>query len=220
MKFKKSILFYYNNNEHFLFQAMNFGKHVDELKFSFNDPKTGTHLIHNRKTGIIDKLDIMNKYGELTYHADGSFLFKFPNYPLKDKIHINTSAVGNRRKPLNDIKEWEPIFHYEVFRYDACKRYKAINPKEKYALQNDIFFNGISFGCVVSLVNKNHYTYPTHNEDDSIYIRIEGVTKELDLCLAFGKLKEKGRILYMSEIGKEIFVNNNYLRIVEKKTDL
>lgn len=215
MRYKKNIVFIHDEKEHFLFQVINFGGKSDELKFNFNDPKFNKYVIHNRNTGILDKDDVIHKYGELTYHSDGSFLFKFPKYPVKERIYNNPHGVGSRRKPLNEILSSEPIFHYEIFKYNSCRRRKAIEGKDKFIIQNDLFFDGKPFGCVIFLIHRSFLEYPTHNSKDSIYLRLKGITENLDLAFALGKLRIKGHNIYNKELDRYIFCDNNYLRVVE-----
>ena len=214
MKFKQNIVFTSNRKEHFLFQIMNIGKNTDELKFIFNDNKTHSSIIHSKEQGKIETYDVINPFGESTYHSDGTFMFKFPNYPLKEKIYSNPHGIGERRKPLNEICDFEPLFNMEIYQYRLCRKSGTI--KEKIEITNENFFNGEPFGCVILILNKYHDFYEI-NDESSRTVRIKSIAENLDLGLVFGRLNRKGRNIYDSTSMRNIFSDNNYIEIVEKK---
>jgi len=199
-----------------LFQVLNFGNKSDEIKFVFSNSKSNTSIIHNKNTGIQAINDVINKYGESTYHSDGSFFYKFPNYP-ENKQYNNPHGEGMRRTPLDQIAMKESLFHYEVFRYQLCRKKKTIPAKEKISVQNEIFFDGTPFGCIIMLINKRYSFYETSNREDKVFIRLKGITDNLDLGIVFGKLTYKGHTIYDESLGKNIFTDNNHIQIVEDK---
>jgi hypothetical protein len=215
MKFKQNIIFKSKGIEYFLFQIINIGKITDELKFNFNDNQANTSVIHNKTTDKIEIDDVINPFGESTYHADGTFLFKFPNYPLKEKIYNNPNGVGERRKPLKEIFDFEPIFNIEIFQYRLCR--KTGNLKEKFEINNELFFNGEPFGCIVLILNSKYHDFPETNDKSSNSIRVRNITENLDLGLAFAKIYRKGRFIFDTELKMNIFSNNNFIEIVKKK---
>ena len=100
MKYKNNIVFQFEGNEYFLFQILNFGNKTDELKFIFNDGKFNTAIIYNKDTGIQKFDDVLSKFGESTYHSDGSFFYKFPNFYLKR----NNIAIHMAKELENAIR--------------------------------------------------------------------------------------------------------------------
>lgn len=216
MKYKNNIVFQFEGNEYFLFQILNFGNKTDELKFIFNDGKFNTAIIYNKDTGIQKFDDVLSKFGESTYHSDGSFFYKFPNFYLKKEQYSNPHGEGTRRTPLGKIFEDEPLFHYEVFRYQLCRKKKTISTNEKYLIQNDIFFDGNPFACVIMLINKNYSFYETYNQPHGIFIRLLNIAENLDLGIAFGKLSYKGYTIFDESLGRNLFSDNNRIQIIEK----
>lgn len=217
MKYKNNIVFQFEGNEYFLFQVLNIGNKTDELKFIFHDGKFNSAIIYNKNTGIQKFDDVISEFGESSYHSDGSFFYKFPNYPLKKKEYSNPHGEASRRTPLDKIIEDEPLFYYEVFRYHLCRKKKIISTKEKYLIQNDVFFDGNPFGCVIMLINKDCPFYETYNQPHDIFIRLENITKNLDLGIVFGKLRYEGHIIYDESLEKNLFTDNNRIQIIEKK---
>ncbi|HMN17939.1 MAG TPA: hypothetical protein PKD03_09995 [Ignavibacteriaceae bacterium] len=216
LKFKKYIIFLNNGKEHYLFQIINIGKKTDELKFSFNDPSCYTAVIQSEIRLTLNDSTIINSYGEATYHSDGSFIIKFPNYPIKSKQYFNPNKKGYRRTPLKSIIDWEPLFKYDIYDYDICSKQNEIKDLEKYVLTNDYIFNGASFSCLINLVNKN-YKVPQHNKFDEISIKIESITSDLDLWLVVSPLKESGYYIKLEPGEIEVFSRNNHLQTIEKK---
>lgn len=216
VKFKKYIVFLANGKEHYLFQLINIGKKTDELKFSFNDPSYNTAVIQSETKLTLDDSTLINSYGESTYHSDGSFIMKFPNYPIKSKQYYNPNSQGFRRTPLNSIIDWEPLFKYDIYDYAICRKRNEIKDLEKYTLSNDFIFNGTSFSCLINLANKK-FNVPQHIDYDEISIKIESITDDLDLWLVISPLKESGYYIKLEPGGKEVFSRNNYLQTFEKK---
>jgi len=215
MKYKQNIIFTANGKKHFLFQIMNIGKNADDFKFNFNDNKASISIIHSRNTGTIDKDALINPYGESTYHSDGTFMFKFPNYPIKEKQYYNPHGVGERRRPLTEIDDFEPLFNLEVYQYRLCQ--KIGNLKDKYEIDNVPFFNGTPFGCVIMLLSYKYEDFQEIKDESSISIRLRRIGENIDLGLIFGKLNRSGKMVFIPELNQSIFTDNNYIEIVEKK---
>ena len=83
-------------------------------------------------------------------------------------------------------------------------------------ITNENFFNGEPFGCVILILNKYHDFYEI-NDESSMTVRIKSIAENLDLGLVFGRLNRKGRNIYDSTSMRNIFSDNNYIEIVEKK---
>lgn len=214
-RFKKNIIFLSNEIEHYLFQLINIGKDKDQLKFNFNDPKSATAIIHTETKLTINDNTLINDYGEASYHSDGSFILKFPNYPIKSKQYFNPKSEGSRRRPLNEIIDWEPLFRYDIFDYKSCRKKKIIKETDKFIFEQDSIFNGNSFSCIINLVNKN-INLPLHNNKFEISTRVNNVTETLDLWLVIAPLNKNGNYIKLEPGGKEIFSQNNYLEAIEK----
>ena len=101
MKFKKTFFFRVTYKDFFLFKLINIGYgNNDDLKFIFTDPKSNTANIYAEEGPVIQEKDIIYPYGEMTYHSDGSLLFKFPKYPDPSREYMNPQGKGFRRKKL------------------------------------------------------------------------------------------------------------------------
>ncbi|MCH7723195.1 MAG: hypothetical protein IIC76_07650 [Bacteroidetes bacterium] len=216
LKFKKNIVFINNRSEYFLFQVMNIGKNLDEIKFNFNDPKFSTAIIHLNETNTFDDSTLINKYGEATYHSDGTFMYKFPNYPIKEMRYNNPHGAGAKRMPLSNIKGWEPLFKFDIYDYNLCRKIKEIKDDEKIILINDHLFNGKSFSC---LINFSHINYPVPILSDfsQLSTTVNSVTDNLNLWIVIISLNDKGYFIKMEPMGQKIFSQNNHLQIIEKK---
>ncbi len=88
---------------HFLFQVLNIGKTVDELKFVFTDPESGVGGVYTPYRDRYSNEDILRPVPEVSYHSDGSLLFKMPSYSTRTKtLYRNPQQHNYRRTPLSE----------------------------------------------------------------------------------------------------------------------
>jgi len=217
MKYRKDIVFVADGKEHFLIRVMNIGKSSDELKFSFNSHSNSSFVLHSRNTGIIDEQDIQHPYIEATYHSDGTFMFKFPNYPLAEKTYSNPHGKGIRRISLNKIMDFEPIFQVEVFQYNLCERITKTN--NNYKLFNNDLFNGEPFACIIGLLNCQYSDFLETNNKSSLSVRIRNIGEGLDLGLILGRVNHPGHIIELANTSQNIFTNNNHVQVIQRNTE-
>ena len=126
-----SILFRSSTGEeHFLFQGLNVGTLAkDQLKFVFSDPDSGIGGTYQASPGRLGDGDVIRLVPEVTYHYDGSLLFKLPSYrPRTRTEYRNPQQKDFRRTPLDSIGSWEGFLLYRVHRYDLCKKKAPSNP--------------------------------------------------------------------------------------------
>ena len=217
-RFDKIFTFDFEGEPHMLLRVLNYGKDRDDLKFTFLDKRFQRGVTYTKESLHLKRDDIITDYGEITYHSDGSVLWKHPRYPIESGRYINPKEVGFRRRKLSEINDWEPVAHYEVFDYRISKvdnefiREKA----DKINLvTNNIVFNGESFACIINLVHKN-YNLPKINNPTEELLRISGITDTLDLWLIISKIDKKGNYLEIEGMNKKVFTTSNLIQVVEK----
>lgn len=215
MKIDKSFYFIDScNKQYFLFQLLNFGG-SDNLKFIFNTKGEGTGIVYSPKGPFPSKEDIQKLYGEITYHNDGKLHCKLP----KDREDDKTNYVNNfQRKPIDQIREFEPIIKHTVAYYDLCKKSKAKN--KIFLPKNDFIFNQESFECVICLGNLE-YSNPPSKGPNEIIFRVNDVAENLDLILWIYKSSYKPPIVNIPNTNIKFISKGNITEIVEKraKTD-
>lgn len=124
MNYEKSIYFRdIENLEYFLFQIINFGKDTEHLKFVFNSKKDSTAITYTESDTSFEKSDIIGRHGEVTYHNDGTILFKFPRgNNQNNNLYKNPFGKGISKLPLKEIRDWIPIVSYKIADYSICKK--------------------------------------------------------------------------------------------------
>jgi len=216
-KFSKSIFFIDNNGEsRFLFRCINYGGENDELKFIFDHPESYSAILHiENDQKYPDDIDI-TFYGELSYHSDGSLLWKLPNYPIiRSTKYYNPHGPGARRTPLSAIDKWEPVVLGNIIRYNNCK---TILLNDSIIIpENQNIFSGQPFEYYIFLRHLKYQTSP-NNKSNEMVVRIEDVAQNLDLLIWFRKSDYKG---FQFNIGKTTAVNdNNRVRIAEPRLQI
>ena len=217
--YKTTFFFKSNNREYFLFKVLRRinDKDEDDLKFIFNDPKSGTGNIYAEEGRTLKDEDIIYPYGEVSYHPDGSFLHKFPEYPDPTKEYMNPQGTGFRRRRLDEIEDWEPLFQYDIFDYKLLRKKKPVPNHEKYVIgSSNSFFNGSSLELLIILVNES-FEFESSESTVELIDRYKGIGRDLDLILAFTKISKKGNYLNFKDSNKKFFSNLNVIHILKKK---
>ena len=95
------------------------------LKFIFMP--TGHWLLgfptYSEIADAFTEADIVGLYSEITYHSDGSVLYKFPGYRKGDRtLYKNPAGTGKRRTPIRQlVRKWEPLIRYTVVDYSLLQ---------------------------------------------------------------------------------------------------
>lgn len=210
-KFSASIYFTDDKNElRFLFQIINIGRNSDELKFIFNSPTVSTAVIYSDDTKpyILDAL--ITNYGEVTYHADGSVLYKFPGARLSDK-YKNPTGTGSRRTPLEHITKWEPVIQGKIIRYSDCK--KQPSNDQVYIPQNKGIFSGNPFEYI-ALLCRSDFKFPDVSSPDEIIFRLPNIASNIDLVVIITKSNYSGAPFRLGDT--EYINDNNLIQVIEK----
>jgi hypothetical protein len=96
-----------DGHNRFLFYVLNYGKSKDEVKFSFNRSKDNTTIIAIEEGQVYPDDSLMRSFAELSYHEDGSLLWKYPRTKKeKNVLRTNPHGKGSRRTPLTEIGIW------------------------------------------------------------------------------------------------------------------
>lgn len=217
LKFSGSIYFIdFNGEKRFLFRCINFGRKSDELKFIFDYPNSSRALLHfENDQNYPDDVDIIS-YGELSYHSDGSLLWKLPNYPVEQcNKYDNPHRSGARRTPLKKIDEWEPVVLGNIIRYQDCN--SIILEDSIVVTENTNIFSGEPFEYYIFLGHLKYQTPPNKKTEEMIF-RIENISKTLDMIIWFRKSDYKG---FLFNIGTTTAINNNNrVRIAEPRLQI
>jgi hypothetical protein len=212
VKANYSVCFRTSTKEHhFLFQALNLGESGDDLKFVFTDPASGvggTYTVNRDRYG---KGDLVRLVPEITYHPDGSLLFKMPRYSKRTTTeYINPQQVGFRRTPLAEIGQWEGFLLYRVHNYTLCKKKDPSNPI--YLTIAPSWFDGTPFECRFFL---GHKECPTPIPSEEILVeRLTGLSDRIDLVLAIAKIQERGFKMRLGDSDQYVFSTNNVIELI------
>jgi hypothetical protein len=216
LKFSSSIYFIDNIGEtRFLFRCINFGEKTDELKFIFDHPESSRAIIHMEDGQEFPDGDIAF-YSELSYHRDGSLLWKLPDYPVKKySKYDNPHGIGARRTPLSLINEWEPVVLGNIIRYQDCSN--LLMDDLIIVPENQNIFSGEPFEYHIYLGHLK-YASPANNKSSEMIYRTENVTQNLDMIIWFRKSDYSG---FHFNIGStKVFNNNNRVKIVEPRLQI
>ncbi|SFD70780.1 hypothetical protein [Thermophagus xiamenensis] len=210
-KFNKSVFFIDNKGaKRFLFKCINYGDN-DNLKFIFNFPNKGKSIIFSPDDNSYpDNIEIRS-YAELSYHQDGSLLWKFPKRKGgQPQNYYNPHGVGSRRTDLDNIKLWEPIVQGNIIRYKDCINEETIESEEIVDCKE--IFDGTPFEYYVYLGNLA-YANPPNNKNGEYIHRVNDVTEKLDMILWFRKSEFNGLHHMIGEI--PVVNDNNRVKIIE-----
>ncbi len=215
-KGKVSISVYFKDNEEhhrFLFKVVNYGETSDELKFSFNKPQDQRAVIATGDGQEYPHDSLIRSYAELTYHEDGSLLWKYPE-SKRDKtvIRNNPHGKGSRRTPLKNIGVWEPVFMGNIIRYRDCP---LGSEKDSEIVTDDgAIFNGEPFEFHVFLGIFRCQTPPNTKYGELVH-RINNITQTLDMTIWVKKSSYHGEQFTLADI--VAWNDNNRVRISEPK---
>lgn len=198
-------------NLHFLFQVLNIGKSTDELKFVFTDPESGVGGVYTTNRDGYGQEDIIRLVPEVSYHSDGSLLFKMPSYSERtDTIHRNPQQPNYRRTPLAEIKRWEGFLVYTVHNYKLCKKEKITNIQ---LLSIDpAWFDGTPFECRFFLGSKS---YPTPIASEKILVqRLDQLSNQIDLLILLSKIETRGFPMKIGTTGTVVWSTSNIVEAI------
>lgn len=203
----------HEGNIRFLFRALNYGKFSDELKFSFNKSKDYRKIIHIDGNKNYSYESIIRNYAELSYHEDGTLIWKYSELFKGDKsIRNNPHGEGSRRTPLPNIGVWEPVFMGNIIRYNDCP-FASDSNLEVIEDKSDIF-NGEPFEYHVFLGDLRYQTPPNNKVGELVY-RINDITSKLDMTIWVRKSSFQCDPFMIGD--KTTINNNNHIRICEPK---
>ena len=95
-----------------------FGKNTEHFKFVFNSKKDFTAITYTESDTSFEKSDITGRLSEITYHNDGTIMFKFPGgNNQNNNLYKNPFGEGIRKLPLKEIRDWTPIISYKIANY-------------------------------------------------------------------------------------------------------
>lgn len=213
-RFKKTVLWQGPSELHFLCRVLNIGRSTDELKIIVTEPDSPTGAMYTEGKGRFTGTELVRLQAELSYHSDGTLLQKLPSYSQRTSTEYrNPSGVGARRLPLRQIREWEPFARYTVIRPIPYSRPPGA---EVLVARDPSVLNGSPFACIFSLG-------PTSLADPGdmpgvARLRIVAVASGIDLLLEVRASLYRGEIMRLPNTGKPIFMANNVLEIVERRT--
>ena len=215
MNYEKSIYFRdIKNSEYFLFQIINFGKDTEHIKFIFTSKKDSAGITYTESETSFEKSDIIGRHGEITYHNDGTILFKFPGgNNQKSNLYKNPFGEGIRKLPLKEIREWIPIISYKIADYSLCKKMEPTAPI--YVPPNNRIFDGTPFECIIYL---GHMVYasPQNNGMYEMIFRLHNVADKIDLIIWFFKSNFQGEVRRIPNTDTSV-ISKNVINVVEKR---
>jgi len=213
-KFKASIFFVDSQGEQrFLFKLINYGKDTDELKLIFNHPKSYNAIIYNEEGKNYPEESLIREYGEISYHSDGSLLWKLPKTKEGHrKVIKNPHGTGKRRTPLSALQGWEPVASGNIIRYNNCGT--GLTDDAHILPSNSLIFNGDPFEYHIFLGHMK-YSSPPNNGQDELIFRVNDVANNIDMIVWVRKSEFSGEPF---KIGNTTAWNdNNRIRISEPR---
>jgi hypothetical protein len=213
-RFKKTVLWEGSSGLYFLCRVLNIGSSTDELKIIVTEPEAPTGAMYTEGKGRFTGTELVRLQAELSYHSDGSLLQKMPSYsPRTSTEYRNPSGMGARRLPLDQIRAWEPFARYTVIRPTPYGR--PPDPDVLVARDTTVL-DGSPFACTFSL---GPTSLPDPADEAGVArLRIAAVASEIDLLLEFRASSYHGKVMQLPNTGKPIFMANNVLEIVERRT--
>jgi hypothetical protein len=200
---------------HFLCRVLNIGRSTDDLKIIVTEPDSPTGAMYTEGRGRFTGTELVRLQAELSYHSDGTLLQKMPLYSPRTSPdeYRNPSGEGARRLPLDQIREWEPFARYTVIR---AIPYGRLSDDDVLVARDPTVLNGSPFACLFSLG-------PTSLADPGdmpgvTRLRLVAVASGIDLLLEFRASSYRGEVMRLPNTGKPIFMVNNVLEIVERRT--
>ena len=218
-KFKESLYFKDHEGEiRFLVQALNLGKGKnDELKFVFTHAPSGGGGIYTEAEAEWSYDDIVRLQPEVSYHSDGSMLFKMPSYSERtETIYKNPKGTGERRKPLSYIFIWEPIIKYTILDYSLCK--KPVGGDAIVIPNHTSIMDGSPFSCILFLGDQQMPS-PMENRDLGVF-RLAGLTDRLDLLCCFYESDYMGEYRTIPNTEERVLFKGNVIQTVVRREDL
>ena len=215
MNNEKSIYFRdIKNSEYFLFQVINFGKNIEHLKFIFTSKKDSAGITYTESDTTFEKSDIIGRHGEITYHNDGTIMFKFPGgNNQKNNLYKNPFGKEIRKLPLKEIKEFIPIIRYRVADYSLCRKKESKSPI--YVPSHEKIFDGTPFECILYLGHMA-YANPPNNGMNEMIFRLNDVADKIDLIVWFFKSDFRGQVHQIPNTNIKVTMKN-VINVVEKK---
>ena len=215
MNNEKSIYFRdINNSEYFLFQVINFGKNIEHLKFIFTSKKDSAGITYAETDTTFEKSDIIGRHGEITYHNDGTIMFKFPGgNNQKNNLYKNPFGEGIRKLPLKEIREFIPIISYKIADYSLCRKKDSKSPI--YVPSHGRIFDGTPFECILYLGHMA-YANPPNNGMNEMIFRLNDVADKIDLIVWFFKSDFRGQVRRIPNTDITI-ISKNVINVVEKR---
>ena len=202
------------NIECFLFQIINFGNDTENLKFVFNSKKDFTAITYTESDTAFEKSDIISRHGEITYHNDGTILFKFPGgNNQNNNLYVNPLGKGISKVPLKKIRDWIPIISYKIADYTLCKKKQSKFPI--YIPIHKKLFDGTPFECIIYLGHMA-YANPPNNEMNEMIFRLNDVAEKIDLIVWFFKSDFRGQVHRIPNSDIDVIVKNA-INVVERK---
>ena len=213
-RFKKTVLWEGPSELHFLCRVLNIGRSTDELKIIVTEPDSPTGAMYTEGKGRFTGTERVRRQAELSYHSDGTLLPKMPSYsPRTSTEYRNPSGVGGRRLPLDQIREWEPFARYTVIR---AIPYGRLSDDDVLVARNPTLLKGSPFACLFSL-GPSSLAHPG-DTPGVVRLRIVAVASGIDLLLEFRASSYRGEVMRLPNTAKPIFMANNVLEIVERRT--
>ena len=195
----------------FLFRITNIGTHEKpDFKFVFTPKESGILIDTSekkRKDGCIDMYNCIQwTYMEYSYHPDGSFLCKLPEFPIKKYLYDNPEGVGERRCPLKEIKDVEFIAAVEIDNYSLCKKFLPAPQEVHMTCQNNSVFNGDTFNLLIYIKHRD-FDINTFQHPLAISYVCRGISETLDIGIYIQKVERKSYKHYNEKLGW-VYQNN------------
>ncbi len=216
-KFKASVFFQDADGiERFLFRIINYGKSTDELKFISIHPNSQQFNIYSEDDNLDFEQTEMRKHCEISYHSDGSLLWKLPN--TKDgqpKIIDNANDTGDRRTPIAKIRVWEPVIIGNIIKYGDCTT--GLTDDARIIPANKHVFNGEPFEFCVML-GSMICADPPNSSDHELLFRVNDIAEKIDMIVWIYKSDYHGKY---GQVGDTpILITGNIIRIAERRIQI
>lgn len=133
-----------------------------------------------------DEIDFASKKVELSYHKDGSPLYKSQNKGNYKPWYSNFMQPGFRQIPINDCSDILPLINFQIRRpeiYKSAKLDTESTKRKVYICTNKILFTEEQQLFAVIYVRHKHIPLTRISTNDYYSDILARISDETDLCI-------------------------------------
>lgn len=186
------VVFKANNRYHGLFNVIQMGKGgVIDLKITnCFDGIPFVAQTQNPEKGFLTEDEIINtkcySFVELSYHPDGSCLYKYKDNDKNLESRFNPYGKLEKWTHTSQIEDFQPIMFMCLRQMDIYKDIKGIKHNKKvytYICENDDLFDMEGKYLILLYIRNKNFTVSRYTNSDSYSDIIANLNETSDLCI-------------------------------------